>query len=102
MERRFLITAGLPYSNGPIHLGHVAGAHLPADIFARYARSRGDEVLFVSGSDDHGVAALLAAEAAGEPVAALSARYSARQEEALRKLSISYDVYGGTARPLFA
>ena len=59
-QRRFIVTSGLPYSNGRLHVGHVAGAYLPADTWVRYLRARGDEALFVCGSDDNGVAALIA------------------------------------------
>ncbi|HOW19488.1 MAG TPA: class I tRNA ligase family protein, partial [Phycisphaerae bacterium] len=54
--RRFLVTAALPYSNGRLHVGHIAGAYLPADIYVRYLRQRGDDVRFICGSDDNGVA----------------------------------------------
>ena len=63
--RRFLITSGLPYSNGRLHVGHVAGAYLPADTYVRYLRSRGDEVRYVCGSDDNGVASLISARREG-------------------------------------
>ncbi len=53
--KRFLLTAALPYANGPIHLGHLAGVYVPADIFARYLRMKGEEIIFVCGSDEHGV-----------------------------------------------
>jgi methionyl-tRNA synthetase len=52
--QKFLVTAALPYANGPLHLGHIAGAYLPSDIFARYLRAQGDDVVFVCGSDEHG------------------------------------------------
>jgi methionyl-tRNA synthetase len=53
---RYLVTAALPYANGPLHIGHLSGAYLPADVYARYLRLRGHEVLFICGSDEHGVA----------------------------------------------
>jgi methionyl-tRNA synthetase len=53
--KRYLITAALPYANGPVHIGHLAGVYVPADIYARYLRLRGRNVLFVCGSDEHGV-----------------------------------------------
>ncbi len=56
MSKRYTITAALPYTNGPIHIGHLAGVYVPADIYARYLRLCGKEVLFVCGSDEHGVA----------------------------------------------
>ena len=53
--KRFTITSALPYTNGPVHIGHLAGVYVPADIYARYLRSNGNEVLFIGGSDEHGV-----------------------------------------------
>ncbi len=55
MSKRHLITTALPYANGPIHIGHLAGVYIPADIYARYLRMKGEEVLLVGGSDEHGV-----------------------------------------------
>ena len=88
-----------PYAAGPRHLGHLAGAYLPADIVARYHRLAGDEVLMVSGSDQHGTPITVAAEAAGEPPAA----FAERQHEAIRTsfqaVGISFDHYSRTASP---
>ncbi|MCP3982312.1 MAG: methionine--tRNA ligase [bacterium] len=98
-RRRFLITAGLPYSNGRLHVGHVAGAYLPADTFARYLRARGDEVLFVCGSDDNGVASLISARKEGRSVQELTAEYNQRQRSDFERLGIRFDVYGGTHQP---
>jgi len=99
--RRFLVTAGLPYSNGLLHVGHVAGAYLPADTYVRYLRARGDDVRFVCGSDDNGVASLLSARKEGKPVQELTAYYHARQREDFRSLGIEFDVFGGTHQPGF-
>jgi len=99
--RRFLVTAGLPYSNGRLHVGHVAGAYLPADTYVRYLRSRGDDVRFVCGSDDNGVAALLSARKEGQRVEDLTAHYHALQREDFRALGIEFDEYGGTHQPGF-
>src|SRR5262245_30845470 len=79
MARRFLVTAALPYSNGRLHVGHIAGAYLPADTFVRYLRLRGDEVRFICGSDDNGVAALKSAREEGKPVEELTAYYNTSQ-----------------------
>ena len=62
MKEKFTVTAALPYANGPIHLGHIAGVYLPADIFVRFLRMNGDDVLFVCGSDEHGAAITLRAK----------------------------------------
>lgn len=53
--KRTLVTAALPYANGPLHIGHIAGCYLPADIYVRFLRSKGDDVIFICGSDEHGV-----------------------------------------------
>lgn len=101
MSRRFTVTAGLPYSNGRPHVGHVAGAYLPADTWVRYLRARGDEVRFVCGSDDNGVAAMISARKEGRPVEELTAHYNRRQEEDLASLGIVFDIFGGTHQPEF-
>jgi methionyl-tRNA synthetase len=95
-KRRFLVTAALPYSNGRLHVGHIAGAYLPADTYVRYLRARGDEVRFICGSDDNGVAALRSARAAGQDVADLTAHFSASQKRDFDGLRIEFDIYGGT------
>ena len=64
MSKRYTITAALPYTNGPIHIGHLAGVYVPADIYARYLRNRGKDVAFICGSDEHGVAISLASKKA--------------------------------------
>lgn len=100
-KRRYLVTAALPYSNNRLHVGHIAGAYLPADIYVRYLRARGDEVRFICGSDDNGVAALKSARDAGLPVEQLTARYNKSQRESFDGLGIRFDVYGGTHQPEF-
>jgi methionyl-tRNA synthetase len=101
MARRFLVTAALPYSNGRPHVGHVAGAYLPADIYVRYLRARGDDVRFICGSDDNGVAALKSAREEGISVEALTAKYNRLQQAAFAGLGIVFDLYGGTHQPPF-
>lgn len=99
--RRFTVTSGLPYSNGRLHVGHVAGAYLPADTWVRYLRSRGDDVLFVCGSDDNGVASLISARKEARRVEDLTASYNAGQARDFAGLGIHFDVYGGTHQPGF-
>jgi len=65
MRRKVLITSALPYANGPLHFGHIAGAYLPGDCFARFERLKGNDVLFICGSDEYGIAITLSAEMAG-------------------------------------
>jgi len=100
-KRRYLVTSGLPYSNGRLHVGHVAGAYLPADTYVRYRRACGDEVRFICGSDDNGVAALLSARKEGKSVEELTAHYNARQHADFEGLGIHFDIYGGTHQPEF-
>ena len=63
--KRYTVTAALPYTNGPVHIGHLAGVYIPADIYVRFLRSRGKDVIFVSGSDEHGVPITLKARKEG-------------------------------------
>lgn len=100
-ERRFLITAALPYSNGRLHVGHIAGAYLPADTYVRYLRATGAEVRFICGSDDNGVAAVKTAREEGRSVEELTADYSRRQQKDFAGLSIEFDIFGGTHQPDF-
>ncbi|MCB0332950.1 MAG: methionine--tRNA ligase [Bdellovibrionales bacterium] len=95
---RLLVTAALPYSNGRLHVGHIAGCFLPADIFVRFERMRGKEVRFVCGSDDHGVAIKITAEKEGKTPAEVAKFYSDHQEQDFAGLGIHFDVYGSTSR----
>jgi methionyl-tRNA synthetase len=98
---RMVVTAGMPYANGPLHVGHLAGAHLPADIYARWGRMLigADKVLFVCGTDDHGSTSELAAARAGVPIAEFLSGLHALQKRTLDLYSISLDTYSGTSRP---
>lgn len=98
---RMVVTAGMPYANGPLHVGHLAGAHVPADIYARWCRLLVGpaNVLFVNGTDDHGSTSELAAAKAGKPVADFLAEIHARQRSTLQRFGISVDCYSGTSRP---
>ena len=100
-NRKFLVTGALPYSNGRLHVGHIAGAYLPADIYVRYLRARGDDVRFICGSDDNGVAALKSAMDEGLSVEALTAKYNRSQQDSFAGLGIRFDIYGGTHQPEF-
>ena len=101
MGRRFLVTAALPYSNGRLHVGHIAGAYLPADTYVRYLRARGDDVRFICGSDDNGVASLISARKEGQPSRSSPPIYNARQAADFAGLGIQFDIYGGTHQPGF-
>ena len=91
-----LVTAALPYANGPLHLGHLAGAYLPADLYVRYQRLAGRDVVFVCGSDEHGAAIAIRARQEGTTPQAVVDRYHAEIEEAFRRFGMSFDVYGRT------
>ncbi len=98
-KRRFLVTSALPYSNGRLHVGHVAGAYLPADIYVRYLRSKGEDVRFVCGSDDNGVAIEISARRENTTPAELATRYNRQQQADFKGLGIEFDIYGGTHQP---
>ncbi|MGA9116720.1 MAG: methionine--tRNA ligase [Bacteroidota bacterium] len=97
---RILVTAALPYANGDIHLGHLAGAYLPADIYCRYQRLKGRDVLFICGSDEHGVAITITAEKGGTTPQAVVDRYHERNREAFARFGMSFDNYSRTSLPL--
>lgn len=99
--RRAVITSGMPYANGPLHLGHLAGTHVPADIFARWMRMLigAENVLFVCGTDDHGSTSELAAIQAGIPVREFIDQIADKQRDTLRRYAISQEVYSGTSHP---
>ncbi len=99
MNKKILVTSALPYANGYIHLGHCAGAYLPADLFVRYKRLTGDDVLFVSGSDEHGVAITIAAEKEGVTPKDIIDKYHNSNKEAFDKFGMSFDVYSRTSIP---
>lgn len=98
-EKRILVTSALPYANGPLHVGHIAGAYLPADIFVRYLRAAGRRVAFICGSDEHGVPNTLAAKKEGLTIKQLVDKYHDEQLEEFTGLGIHFDNYGGTTAP---
>ena len=96
MSERILVAVAWPYANGSLHLGQVAGAFLPPDIFARYHRMRGNEVLMVSGSDAHGTPVTLAAEQGGTSPEQISGKYQAEFQDNWERLGISFDLFTTT------
>lgn len=96
MSERIFIGVAWPYANGPLHLGHIAGAYLPADIFARYNRMKGNEVLMVSGSDMHGTPITLKAEEEGKKPGEVANRYHQQFLESWKKLGITFDLFTNT------
>ncbi len=97
---RYLVTSALPYANGRIHIGHIAGAYLPADICVRFLRLIGREAAYICGSDEHGVPITITAEQEGVTPQEIIDRYHAANEKAFRALGISFDLYGRTSWPL--
>ena len=94
--KRTLITSALPYANGPVHIGHLAGVYVPADIYARYLRLKGEEVMFVGGSDEHGVPITIKARKEGVTPQDIVDRYHKIIKDSFEELGISFDVYGRT------
>jgi methionyl-tRNA synthetase len=97
--KRTLVTSALPYANGRIHIGHLAGAYLPADIYVRFLRMRGEEVIYVCGSDEHGVPITLRALEEGTTPQAVIDRFHGENETAFRAAGIEFDIYGRTSWP---
>jgi len=97
MPRKVIVTSALPYANGPIHFGHVVGAYLPADVYARFRRLCGDEVHFVCGADEHGVAITLKAEKDNVPYQDYVDRWQREIARVLAGVGIEFDIFSGTA-----
>ena len=99
MEKKFkrtLITPALPYANGPVHIGHLAGVYVPADIYARYMRLKGEDVIMIGGSDEHGVPITIKARAEGVTPQDIVDRYHSIIKESMAGLGISFDIYSRT------
>lgn len=97
---RHTVTAALPYANGPLHIGHIAGAYLPADIYVRNLRQRGKEVLFICGSDEHGAAITMRAMKEGTTPRAIVDKYHALMGQAFQDFGIHFDIYDRTSSDL--
>ena len=99
MEKNFkrtTVTAALPYANGPVHIGHLAGVYVPADIYVRYLRLKGRQVIFVGGSDEHGVPVTIRARKEGISVQQVVDRYHELIKESFSRFGISFDIYSRT------
>jgi methionyl-tRNA synthetase len=96
-NQRFLITAALPYANGPVHIGHLAGCYLPADIYVRYLKARGKEVVFICGSDEHGVPITLKAKKEGTTPQQVVDKYHQMMQNAFAGFGIEFTYYGRTS-----
>ena len=99
MEKQFkrtTVTSALPYANGPVHIGHLAGVYVPADIYVRYLRLKGREVLFIGGSDEHGVPVTIRAKKEGITVQDVVDRYHGIIKKSFEDFGISFDIYSRT------
>ena len=95
--KRYTITSALPYANGPLHIGHLAGCYVPSDIYVRYLRSQGRDVLYICGSDEHGVAITIKAKKEGISPQAVVDRYHKIMKESFKEFGISFDHYSRTS-----
>ena len=100
MSKRYLITSALPYANGALHLGHLAGAYLPADVYVRYLRLLGKDVVWVCGSDEHGAAITIRAKKEGVTPQQIIDKYHELNKTTFERLGISFDYYHRTSAPL--
>ena len=98
--QRHTITAALPYTNGPVHVGHLAGVYVPADIYARYLRARGKDVAFICGSDEHGVAIAIKAKKEGKSPKEIIDKYDQIIRKSFTDFGISFDNYSRTSAPI--
>ena len=96
---KYTVTAALPYANGPVHIGHLAGVYVPADIYVRYLRGVGRDVAFIGGSDEHGVAITLKARAEGKTPQVIVDRYHEMIKNSFASFGISFDIYSRTSSP---
>ncbi|CCY38832.1 methionine--tRNA ligase [Tannerella sp. CAG:118] len=100
MEKKFkrtLVTTALPYANGPVHIGHLAGVYVPADIYTRYLRLKGEDVIMIGGSDEHGVPITLKAKAEGVSPQVIVDRYHNIIKKSFEEFGISFDIYSRTS-----
>jgi len=100
MKKRHLVTAALPYANGPLHIGHLAGAYLPADIYVRHLRLMGKEVVFVCGSDEHGAAITVKARKENTTPQAVVDQYHAILRDTFAQIGVAFDIYHRTSEPI--
>lgn len=98
--KRTLVTSALPYANGPVHIGHLAGCYLPSDIFVRYKRSKGEDVIFICGSDEHGVPITIKAKKEGVSPQDVVDKYHKMMGDSFKEFGISFDVYSRTSNKI--
>lgn len=97
--KRFTVTAALPYANGPVHIGHLAGCYIPSDIYVRYLRAQGKDVKFICGSDEHGVAITIKAKKEGITPQQVIDKYHKMMGDSFKEFGISFDIYSRTSSP---
>mgnify|MGYP003468091215 FL=1 len=97
---RYCVTTALPYANGPVHIGHLAGVYVPADIYVRYLRMMNEDVLFIGGSDEHGVPITIKAKNEGVTPQDIVDRYHGIIKQSFQDLGISFDIYSRTSGPV--
>jgi methionyl-tRNA synthetase len=95
--KRYLVTSALPYANGPVHIGHLAGVYVPADIYVRYLRSKGEDVIFIGGSDEHGVPITIKAKKEGVTPQDIVDKYHSIIKKSFEDFGISFDIYSRTS-----
>jgi methionyl-tRNA synthetase len=100
--KRYLVTSALPYANGPVHIGHLAGVYIPSDIYTRYLRLRGRDVVSICGSDEHGVAITIKARKEGVSPREIIDRYHNLIKSSFERLGMSFDIYSRTSSPVHA
>ncbi len=98
--KRYTVTSALPYANGPLHIGHLAGVYIPADIYARYLRSKGEDVIFIGGSDEHGVPITIKAREQGITPQEIVDKYHKIIKESFERFGISFDIYSRTSNKI--
>jgi len=97
LPKRYLITSALPYANGPIHIGHLAGVYIPSDIYTRYLRLKGREVVSICGSDEHGVPITIKARQEGVTPQTIVDKYHAIIKDSFERFGIAFDIYSRTS-----
>lgn len=98
--KRYTVTAALPYANGPVHIGHLAGCYLPADIYVRYLRMKGKDVAFICGTDEHGAAINVKAKAEGKTPQEIVDHYHGVMARSFEQLGVSFDIFSRTSKPI--
>jgi len=99
MAKRYTVTSALPYTNGPVHIGHLAGVYIPADIFVRYLKSKGNDVAFICGSDEHGVPITIRAQKEGVTPQQVVDKYHKIIKDSFSEFGVDFDIYSRTSNP---